>query len=490
MILIRADANELIGTGHIMRCISIARAFAWRNVDVLFITADHRGDALLKQNDFGSICLDTKWSEMNQELPQMEEIIKDRQPSLLLVDSYYVTERYFDEVCKMLPVAYIDDLNKARWNTNILINYNVYYSAFDYSFYNGVRLFLGPMYAPLREEFKGLPEHVIDKVQNIMVSAGGADPERITEKLITEICPIWPDVNFHFIVGALNPRIEKIRNLEKNNVILHFNEKNMSSLMQKCDVAISAAGTTLYELCAVGIPTITYTLADNQLAAADQFSKLGIMVSAGDCRGNGRFIYTMESSLKELIDDHKKRRTLSRNMQQLIDGKGSDRLAANLLVRLKPAEENDFDDYYDVKCGKSEIFWMGYEGIPARDTMQKVFYSRLGSSRFKQSGDKRIYMIQVDGKNVGMIQLSLSEEGLEFGYSIKESEQRKGYASAAMRQAVEIAKEYSNSLFAHIRDDNIGSIKVCMSAGLKSTDDVEMKMFPQTGMIGYRRYKF
>lgn len=489
MILIRADVNELIGTGHVMRCLSIASAIVRRGVEVLFITADHKGDTLLRQNGFNSVCLDTDWTDLDQELPLLLEMIKSKKPSLLLIDSYYVTEKYFNELSKVITTAYMDDLYKARWNTDILINYNIYSSVFDYSIYSGNRLLLGSLYAPLREEFKGLPEHSAGMVQNILVSAGGADPERITERLISEICPVWPDIHFHFVVGAFNPRIDKIREMERNNIILHINEKHMSALMKDCDIAISAAGTTLYELCAAGIPTITFTLADNQLVASEQFSRKGLMLSAGDCRGNKSFFASIKSLLIELIPDAEKRRTLSKKMQQLVDGKGTDRIAANLIVRLKPAEEKDFEDYYEVKCGQSEILWMGYDGIPARDMMERVFHSRLGSCRFERPGDKRIFMIQADGKNVGMIQFSLSEEGLEFGLSVKESEQRKGYASVGMQQAVEIARAYSDHLFVHIRDDNTGSIRACMSAGLKPTDDVELKEFHKAGLVPYRKYE-
>lgn len=70
--------------------------------------------------------------------------------------------------------------------------------------------------------------------------------------------------------------------------------------MQKCDIAISAAGSTLYELCATGIPAITYTLADNQLIAAEQFDKQGIMLSAGDCRDDEGFIVRLEKLLDKL----------------------------------------------------------------------------------------------------------------------------------------------------------------------------------------------
>ena len=333
MILIRADANEIIGTGHIMRCLSIARAFAEKGNDVVFITADNKGDALIQQNGFNSICLDSMWNDMEPEINKLISVINAHHPSLLLIDSYYVTESYFRELGKTTRIAYVDDLNAARWDVDYLINYNIFSSVYDYSWYDGTKtkLLLYPQYAPLRDEFKNLPMHEIKgTVTDILVSAGGADPERISERLIKKVCPKWPEVRFHFIVGALNPRLDNIKKLEAENVVLHINEKHMSELMKQCDIAISASGTTLYELCATGIPTITFSLADNQIPATEQFEKQGIMLSAGDCRGNTRFISKVEKCLKTLADNVELRLALSRKMQELVDGKGAERLVEKL----------------------------------------------------------------------------------------------------------------------------------------------------------------
>lgn len=335
MIFIRADANEKIGTGHVMRCLSIARAFASVGKEVVFITADHKGDALI--SGYLSICLDSIWNEMDSEIEKLEELIKAKEPELILIDSYFVTEKYFNSVSVLTQVAYMDDLNVQSWNVDFLINYNIFASILDYTHYDGkgTTLLLNPQFAPLREEFKKCQKHKIKDVSDVLVSAGGADPEHITEKIMSGICPEIPNVQFHFVVGALNPRLDKIMNLIEahDNAVLHINEKHMSVLMKNYDIAISAAGTTLYELCATGIPTITYTLADNQLVADEQFAKQGIMLSAGDCRDDD-FIERIGRLLKKLSINRRQREDLSRRMQGLVDGLGADRIVDRLLVSL------------------------------------------------------------------------------------------------------------------------------------------------------------
>lgn len=333
MILIRADANEHIGAGHIMRCLSIASSLRAMGETVKFVTADHKADRLL--DGFSTYCLESEWANMESELPALCDMVKKEKPSLLLIDSYYVTESYFQRLHGLVRVAYLDDLNQSCWDVDYLINYNIFANLYDYSTYEEKRtqLLLGTRYVPLRDEFKNCPKHKIDKVLDVLVSAGGADPECITEKIISGICYGMKEVRFHFVIGALNPRLDKINALAagKDNIVLHINEKRMSELMKNCDLAISAAGTTLYELCATGIPTIAYSIADNQLFAMEQFDKQGIMLSAGDCRGVVGFADRVKTIIEKIVDDRALREELSEKMHNLVDGNGATRIVASLL---------------------------------------------------------------------------------------------------------------------------------------------------------------
>ncbi len=331
MIIVRADSNEYIGTGHIMRCLSIAQCFKERGQEVLFVTADHKGDKLLRS--IQTICLDSIWNDLEKEIQQFSTLITDLNPDLLLIDSYYVTDKYIDALSQIVTVAYIDDFNATHLNLDFIINYNIYADTLNYSACSERKtvFLLGPQYAPLREEFANLPGHSIKSVTDVMVSAGGSDPERITERIMEMICPRFPNIRFHFIVGALNPRLEAINKIAKENAIIHVNEQKMSALMQYCDIAISAAGTTLYELCAAGIPTVTYILADNQFKAAEAFDRKSMMINAGDCRGNIHFIDCLLKHLNELISDEQRRKGLSLEMKKIVDGNGAKRIANELI---------------------------------------------------------------------------------------------------------------------------------------------------------------
>ncbi len=332
-IYFRADANRIIGSGHVMRCLSIAKEFQSQGYETYFILADREGDLLIYDSNMHSICINSDWSDLDKEIDILATLIRKDCPDLLIVDSYYVSERYFDAISGSPPVVYIDDLNSSTWNVDYLINYNIFGPEMDYSGYSNThtKLFLGPRYAPLRDEFRELPEHNVKSVTDIMVSAGGADTECILEKLLVDICPNFSNISFHFVVGALNSRLDKIEHICPSNAYLHINEKNMSALMRNCDIAISAAGSTLYELCACGTPTITYVVADNQQDAACEFEKQGIMMNAGDCRNNDGFVVELKNRMRRMIDDSNLRNNTSSRSRSLVDGKGAKRIVVSLL---------------------------------------------------------------------------------------------------------------------------------------------------------------
>ena len=334
MILIRADANEHIGAGHVTRCLSVARALRARGAEVRFVTADHRADRLIEGQGFSALCLHTDWRDKDGETETLLRAIAPLSPSLVLADSYTVTPRYFAALRRAAPAAYLDDLCRDDCAADIIINYNIYARESDYAAAKkaGARLLLTPRYAPLREEFRDLPPLPVNGTAgNVFVSAGGADPERVTEKMLAELCPAFPEATFHFVIGGLNPRLDAIRKAAGDNVVLHVNEARMAALMRSCDAAVAAAGVTLYELCACGLPTVVYTLADNQLAAAAEFDRRGLMRSAGDCRNDPGFIARLQKELAALTADRAERARLSQATQALADGRGADRIAEELL---------------------------------------------------------------------------------------------------------------------------------------------------------------
>ncbi|MCI6655869.1 MAG: UDP-2,4-diacetamido-2,4,6-trideoxy-beta-L-altropyranose hydrolase, partial [Clostridium sp.] len=215
----------------------------------------------------------------------------------IIVDTYYVTEKYLEILHKICKTIYIDDLYALnKYSVDILINYNIYGTDLDYvsRCLQTTQILLGPKYVPLRKEFQNIKPIFRENVKNIFISTGGADKFNIAGKLLEAVVErscleeykLFNDVSYHVISGKLNanlPKLLKISNKHKN-IIIHKNVSNMAEIMTKCDIAVSACGSTMYELCACGLPIITYSFADNQLDGIRKFDKLGLVINCGDVR--------------------------------------------------------------------------------------------------------------------------------------------------------------------------------------------------------------
>lgn len=338
MIAFRVDGGNTIGTGHIMRCLSLAKAFREIGRDSTFITADHTAEELISEAGFALYCLNSDLSNMEEELTILLPLLQKIKADFLIADSYLITPRWMKGVRRVQPLAYLDDENRLFYPADVVINYNLSGLEKDYSKYTGTdtKLVIGPLYAPLREEFSGLPQRkVAPVVKNVLVSTGGADSQNVAGQLLELISnkAQWRDISFCFVVGRLNPHASFFK---KNaamlpNVRIYTDVARMSELMLCCDVAIAAAGSTLYELCACGTPTVTYALADNQLAGAQIFERHELMLNAGDCRKNKDFGQNVAQHLEQLSQGTELRQKMSTAMQAMIDGKGAVRLAKKLL---------------------------------------------------------------------------------------------------------------------------------------------------------------
>ena len=337
-ILFRADGNASIGAGHIMRCLSIGEAARELGLECAYVTADPSFKKVIQDRGFSCMVMNTLYSDMDSEWAVLEPVLSKYQPDAVFIDSYYVTPDYLKRLRTYGKTIYLDDVLAFAYPVGVLINYNIYADRRDYeALYSGEhgampRLLLGTGYVPLRKEFRRseIPP-VRARMEHVLVSVGGADPERMALKFLNSFVQdkeLAGRFQFHFILNSLEPDREEIREIAARHswIFLHENVRCMSELMLKCDAAISAAGSTLYELSACGVPAITYVLADNQIPGALGFAAGGIMVNAGDCRTKPDFLAGVCRELKLLAADSQRREDMSRKGRKTADGTGAERI--------------------------------------------------------------------------------------------------------------------------------------------------------------------
>lgn len=342
MFFIRADGNAKIGAGHLMRCLTIAEELSalTDSEAICFVCADCDSAALARENGFRAHVLGTDYRDMETELPGLRELTEkpgsseEAAGNVFLVDSYFVTDRYLAELREWGKVVLMDDMGRCSYPVDCLINYNAPADPACYArLYKGrdTRLLIGSSYTPVRQQFRNVKYQVAGQVRDVLITTGGGDIENIAGDILKHI---WEGrINFHLVTGRFNPHLGELEKLAgyRKGITIYHDVKNMAGLMGKCDMAVTAGGSTVYELMTLGVPFVCFSCAENQEALVDYVGRTGLGAAAGAWHKNsGETIRRIAELFQSLKNDRNKREEFSLRGQAVVDGKGALRLAKAL----------------------------------------------------------------------------------------------------------------------------------------------------------------
>ena len=306
-IYIRVDASTDIGTGHVVRCLTLATALKNKQHDVTFICRDLIGNLIshieltgfnvltLRQtaNDFEN---DDDNSHANWLPVGWQQDAVDCKQSLsnvdsidwIIVDHYSLDKKWESELSHLCNyMMAIDDLADREHNIDLLLDQNLYpdmdqrYSRF---IADTCTTLIGPKYTLLREEFTNVRDRIKIRTQlnNVLIFFGGVDSQNMTLTTISAIAQI--DVKVDIIIGSTNPHQQSIVDAcaSFENMQCHVNVTRMAEFMLQADLAIGAGGTTTWERCYLGLPAVVLTLAQNQAAVNQAVANCGACIIAGD----------------------------------------------------------------------------------------------------------------------------------------------------------------------------------------------------------------
>ena len=333
-IAFRVDGGPRTGLGHVMRSLALAKEFPG-NIEISFITKSNKEvQDLILDSGFEILTLDSNLDYKN-ELAAVKELIKTNNIDIIITDSYELDQNYLIELKKIVnKLVSIHDFVPYKFPANIVVNGNIYAPKLDYQSTTGNNHFLlGPKYTLMREEFQEVSRTNINKeVNSILVTVGGSDKLNLTPKIIAALNKLEQNLHVDVVVGPGFNNEEQIVNLTKESdleVSLHFNVTQMSKLMLNNDLAISAGGSTLYELAATGTPTITLLQADNQVKVAQAMAEQEIVINLGF--GNKVNEQKLNNSITRLIKSFNLRKEMSEKGQEIVDGQGAKRVAEIIL---------------------------------------------------------------------------------------------------------------------------------------------------------------
>lgn len=328
-LLFRVDFGPEVGLGHLQRSASLAAALAKSGVTSFFLTnnLDGGSDYVARLKFERDVMRDVQ-SWTSDDAHATLKVASARGCRAVMVDSHEVRADYLSRLRKAgLFVIARDDLACYPFPCQMVVNGNADARELPYFSSSGDTVFLlGPEYAVLPPEFCGTASRVIrDTPTHLLIILGGADPRHLMPKVLA----LLDDMPGNFVVTAVvGPLFDNagevqtaaLRAIRKIRVV--YSPQSLSDLMLEADVAISAAGQTLYELAWAGCPTIAVRAAANQDGQLKALVAAGVTWDAG-CADDGNVIARLGHSVSSLLADRSARATMSAAGRRLVDGQGA-----------------------------------------------------------------------------------------------------------------------------------------------------------------------
>jgi len=362
-VVFRVDASVQMGTGHVMRCLTLAEELRRFGHRCIFICREHTGNlgdlienkgffihllsalsgfnpALESDNTAHAEWLGVSWRiDAEQTLVALDAMKVD----WLIIDHYALDARWERLLAKAVgQIMVIDDLADRDHACDLLLDQNLGREVGDYDYKvpnHCVRL-VGPRYALLRPEFAELREtslqrRVKPKVKRILITLGGVDANNITGKVLNTLANSFlpRTTELDIVMGATAPHLEEIRELSNRlpfQAKVSVNVNDMAERMRLADISIGAAGSTSWERCCLGLPSIIVILAENQRAIGNALAKNGCAHLIIDDQA----IQSVGSLLSKLMASEVQLIKLTHNAKSICDGRGCSRLILKIIRKI------------------------------------------------------------------------------------------------------------------------------------------------------------
>jgi UDP-2,4-diacetamido-2,4,6-trideoxy-beta-L-altropyranose hydrolase len=483
-IAVRADASARIGTGHLTRCVALARALRQTGADIRFITRafDVSMEPLLREFAVANFALPVstedaaprgpvphaEWAGVDWETDaaQTVDAARDFAPSHIVVDHYAFDARWHRHVARSLGsnVIVIDDLADRDLDGTLLVDHN---AARDHRVKYGARwpqdrpLLGGPRFALLDAAYATAPRAVPrTEVGRIGIFMGGADASGFSSRVLEACRAIAAFAgDIEVVTTSANPRLSALRAdcARWPRTTLSLDLPDLAQFHAGLDLEIGAGGGSSWERCCIGVPTLLIATAQNQRVVVDELTRLG--AAAAPTPAADPDVASIGAAVRRLIDDAPWRARLAQTALRLVDGLGALRAALAISagnLTLRRAEKADAErihqwrnhpDTRAVSGDSGEIPWEAhrqwYEAAIA-DPARSLFVAAIGT--------RAIGVIRFDRRDDGYHQISLfldpALHGLGLGGRMLRAGEAAMGAEARFRAQVVAGNARSQQLFA------------------------------------------
>ena len=469
-LLIRADAGCDIGVGHVMRCLALAQAWQDQGGSAIFAlakTAPAIEEKLRTENCIVESVPGRIGS--NEDAGCTAGLGRRHAAAWIVLDGYRFDPNYQGTIKDIgFKLLMIDDLGGSQaYFADLILNQNVHAAEAMYPNRQGQsRCLLGSRFALLRREFRSVPvREQRTEARRVLITMGGSDPGNATARVLDALRAIPERLEVKVVVGPANSSAEGLTRAlpGAHQIQIISNPDFMVDLMSWADIAVSAAGSTVWEMCRLGLPAILISIADNQEPGAEELGRKGIAVYLGP-RENARSS-DITNAVVEVLRSPERRTRMSRAGQRLVDGRGAERVVTALQaspLRIRRATQED--------C------WLLWQWVNDPQVRAASFNSQAISredhaawfARRLNSTDSAIYIAEdSSGVPVGQFRVEWhGDKGAVVDISVAPEKRGAGIASSIIAEGAQTALREGGlqQLHAYIKPANSASQRAFESA--------------------------
>jgi UDP-2,4-diacetamido-2,4,6-trideoxy-beta-L-altropyranose hydrolase len=460
-LLIRADASVAMGTGHVMRCLAVAQAWQDAGGRVAFATVEP--SALMRERLLSEgievIPLE-KQPGSADDASCVADLVKQRSGDWVVVDGYHFDGDYQRDLkAAGLQVLYVDDNAQAgHYAADLILNQN---ANADESLYRNresyTRLMLGSGYVMLRREFQPWREwtrEIPEFGRKILITMGGSDPDNITLRAIEALTDArLKGLEARIVIGSSNPNFEALEQMVSRagpGLRLQQNAHDMPGLMAWADMALIAAGGTLWELLFMGCSVLSYARGPVQGRIISELGRQGMVEDLGDPQKSDPV--SLAATIGELARSPERRRRMAALGREQVDGRGARRTCERLMTH----------DVSDLAVTLESVTLVDRQAFLK---MAEKYFRELDSRFVCQEDWKRHYFdgivgnprlslrwILVGGHQVGFILFGLEEHiclprrnAVVYELYVAPEFRRHGVARACAQQAIDELQSHAPS---------------------------------------------
>lgn len=480
VLVIRADANTAIGSGHVMRCLALAQAWQDQGGAVAFVS--EVSAPLWKRLEAEGIEIHSVAAELGSmhDAEQLIEATRQLGARHVVVDGYHFGAAYQKRLKDArLRVLFVDDNGHAEhYSADVVLNQNIHASQSLYPRREPyTRLLLGSRYALLRREFQPWREWrraIPGVARKVLVTMGGSDPDNVTLKVLRALEQVQlPDLEARVVVGGSNPHfaeLERAAQHSPHTVRLERNVGDMPALMAWADVAVSAGGSTCWELAFMGLPSIVLVLADNQRMATEHLAQQDVVVNLGPFAD--LWVEAISEAIFRLLEDRGRRKHMSEAGWTLVDARGAERVATVL--------SDDSLVFRAVSLEDQQLLWQwANDPIVRRFSFAKepvpLSEHVPWFSRVLSNPNEKIFIFEnLNGTPVGQVRFRI--QGCEAVVSITVASEFRGqgYGGNMLQAALnELFRQQDvHVVHAYVLPENTASRKLFLRAGFRISGEV------------------